>query len=251
LENTYACQVPNLGKQTDLSACRAKPYWQRTGNSTSAPPTLVWIDDYEPGLGVYKEMYEELGYRVFTASRGVDGLRILAARAADAVIVDYEMPEMDGGVVAKSIKQRWPSMPVIMFSGCGTVPHCIAEVVDAFCDKAGQREDLLIAIQTVLQKNKTTTPHRRVACSLAKLSCDHSTFSGCEELTFQQENYDEKNHASLCHGTAVRPGNICPNNSYPRSERGNARHAERISLHAAGTWQRHQYERRQELRKKD
>jgi DNA-binding NtrC family response regulator len=124
------------------------------GHASPRPPTLVWIDDYEPGLGVYKEIYEELGYRVFTASRGVDGLRILAARSADAVIVDYEMPEMDGGAVARSIKRRWPSMPVIMFSGCAVVPNSMANVVDAFCDKAGRREDLLIAIQTVLQKKQ-------------------------------------------------------------------------------------------------
>ncbi|HEY1801744.1 MAG TPA: response regulator [Terriglobales bacterium] len=146
--------MPNSGKQPPLIACQARPCWQSTGNATSRPPTLVWIDDYEPGLGVYKEIYEELGYRVLTASRGVDGLRILATRSADAVIVDYEMPEMDGGAVAKSIKQRWPSMPVIMFSGCAVVPNGTASVVDAFCDKAGRREDLLVAIQTVLQKKQ-------------------------------------------------------------------------------------------------
>jgi|SRR6185312_1324309 len=152
--NTYADKVPNLGKQTHSIARRPKTCWRHPNDATSHPPTLVWIDDYQPGLGLYKELYEELGYRVFTASRGVDGLRILAARSADAVIVDYEMPEMDGGAVARSIKQRWPSMPVIMFSGCSAVPTDMADIVDAFCDKAGRREDLQIAIQTVLQKKQ-------------------------------------------------------------------------------------------------
>ena len=153
-QNTYPCPVSHSGKQTSLTACRTRACWQPDRNTTSPPPTLVWIDDYEPGLGVYKEMYEELGYRVFTASRGVEGLRILAARSADAVIVDFEMPEMDGGAVAISIKQRWPSMPVIMFSGA-VMPDSVANVVDAFCDKAGRREDLLVAIQTALQKKQS------------------------------------------------------------------------------------------------
>lgn len=146
--------MPNSGKQTHSIARRPKPCWQAASDTAAHPPTLVWIDDYKPGLGVYKEIYEELGYRVFTASRGIDGLQILATCSADAVIVDYEMPEMDGGSVAISIKQRWPSMPVIMFSGCAAVPNHMANVVDAFCDKAGRREDLLIAIQTVLQKKQ-------------------------------------------------------------------------------------------------
>jgi DNA-binding NtrC family response regulator len=115
-------------------------------------PTLVWIDDYEPGLNIYKAMYEHLGYRVHIASHGNEGLKILAAHRADAVIVDYEMPEMDGGAVTKSIKKRWPGMPVIMFSGSSAVPSKVTRMVDAFCDKAGHGDDLQTAIQTVLQK---------------------------------------------------------------------------------------------------
>ena len=122
-------------------------------------PTLVWIDDYEPGLILYKAMYENLGYNVHTASRGNEGLEILASRSADAVIVDYEMPEMDGGAVTESIKKRWPGMPVIMFSGSAIVPPHVTDLVDAFCDKAGRREDLQLAIQNVLQKKQNLQPH--------------------------------------------------------------------------------------------
>src|SRR6185437_3805770 len=80
-------------------------------------PTLVWIDDYEPGLALYKKVYESLGYRIHTASHGRAGLELLASRTADAVVVDYEMPEMNGGEVAATIKQHWPSLPVVLFSG--------------------------------------------------------------------------------------------------------------------------------------
>ncbi len=125
----------------------------------SNSPTLAWIDDYEPGLILYKAIYENLGYNEHTASRGNDGLEILASRSADAVIVDYEMPEMDGGAVTESIKKRWPGMPVIMFSGSAVVPSSVTNLVDAFCDKAGRREDLQIAIQNVLQKKQNLRPH--------------------------------------------------------------------------------------------
>lgn len=121
-------------------------------------PTLVWIDDYEPGLALYKKVYESLGYRIHTASHGRAGLELLASRTADAVVVDYEMPEMNGGEVAATIKQHWPSLPVVLFSGSTFVPDGVKKLVDAFCDKASAGEHLHSIIKAVLQKRERSEP---------------------------------------------------------------------------------------------
>jgi CheY-like chemotaxis protein len=128
----------------------------RSCQEKSAPPTLVWIDDYEPGLALYKKVYEALGYRIHTASRGQAGLALLASRSADAVVVDYEMPEMNGGEVAASIKQQWPSLPVVLFSGSTFIPERVKKLVDALCDKASSREHLHSTIQNLLKKKEQT-----------------------------------------------------------------------------------------------
>jgi len=60
----------------------------------------VWIDDYEPGLAVYKAIFETFGFQVLTASGGRSGLDLVASQPVDAVVVDYDMPEMDGEAVA-------------------------------------------------------------------------------------------------------------------------------------------------------
>lgn len=130
-----------------------------TGQQKSAKkavPTLVWIDDYEPGLALYKKVYEGLGYRIHTASRAHVGLALLASSAADAVVVDYEMPEMNGGEVAATIKQQWPSLPVVLFSGSAFIPDTVKKVVDAFCDKACPREHLHSIIKAVLEKRENS-----------------------------------------------------------------------------------------------
>src|SRR5439155_23208862 len=114
------------------------------------PKTLVWIDDFQPGLTVFKAVFEGLGFRVLTASCGSLGLDLVDSNPADAVIVDYEMPEMDGEAVATSIKNSRPELPVIMFSGSSLVPSRVKNVVDAVCDKAGSRDELLAAINRVL-----------------------------------------------------------------------------------------------------
>ncbi|HZQ69623.1 MAG TPA: response regulator [Terriglobales bacterium] len=127
--------------------------------------TLVWIDDYEPGLALYKLMFEMLGHRVLTASSGKLGLELVAKHVVDAVVVDYEMPGMNGYEVASALKRIRPDLPVVLFSGLTTIPAKILGVVNAYCDKAASREQLLGTIQSVLSKNPvshlqpTSLPH--------------------------------------------------------------------------------------------
>jgi len=122
----------------------------RLSGRATEPKTLVWIDDCEPGLPVYQALAESLGFRVLTASSGKTGLELVASHRVDAVVVDYEMPVMNGEAVAKLIKSNWPDLPVILFSGSSLLPGRVKHVVDAVCDKAGSRDALLSAIQRVL-----------------------------------------------------------------------------------------------------
>ena len=121
-------------------------------------PTLVWIDDYAPGLAVYKAIFETFGFQVLTASGGRSGLDLVASQPVDAVVVDYDMPEMDGEAVATSIKSSRPSLPVVMFTGNTVVPGRVRGVVDAICDKAGSRDQLLATIRGLIGGSSPRKP---------------------------------------------------------------------------------------------
>jgi len=112
-------------------------------------PTILWIDDYELGLSVYKSVFEEFGFRILTSANPIEGLDLALSRSIDAVVVDYEMPEMDGGTLASHIKRHKPVLPVVMFSG-SDVPGRFRNVVDGFCDKAGSHEKLLAILNRLL-----------------------------------------------------------------------------------------------------
>ena len=121
----------------------------------SGRPTLLWIDDYRPGLELYRAMFEGLGFKVLTAASGEDGLKIAALTSIDIVVTDYEMPGMNGEAVATAIKAIAPRVPVVLFSGSTFVPMRVRRVVDAFCDKAGSRNQLSATIQRLLHKKRT------------------------------------------------------------------------------------------------
>jgi CheY-like chemotaxis protein len=130
-----------------------------------AARTLLWIDDFAPGLAMYKAMFEPLGFRVLTASSGAEGVKLALSNYIDAAITDYEMPEMNGEDVASAIKALRPGVPVLMFSGSTLISSRCRRVVDAVCDKAGSRDELLGAIHRLLHKKRPPVLQPRVAAS--------------------------------------------------------------------------------------
>jgi CheY-like chemotaxis protein len=102
-------------------------------------------------------MFEGLGFKVLTATSGKQGLKLAAENAVDVVVTDYEMPGMNGEALAVAVKAIKPRVPVVLFSGSTLVPLSARRVIDAFCDKAGSRNQLSNTIHRVLLKKGTQT----------------------------------------------------------------------------------------------
>ena len=98
-------------------------------------PLVLCIDDDRPGLHARKAILKAAGYNVLTASSGMLGLRLLSRYCVHLVILDYCMPEMDGGAVAREIRRRHPHLPIIMLSGQIEVPDSVSRSVDVFVAK--------------------------------------------------------------------------------------------------------------------
>jgi CheY-like chemotaxis protein len=108
-----------------------------------ARKTLLCVDDEVVGLKVRKIILERQGYDVLTASEGAEGLQVFAEHEVDAVVLDYFMPGMNGGVVASAMKQSKPDVPIILLSAYITLPDSVMNTVDAFITKGDSPEILL------------------------------------------------------------------------------------------------------------
>jgi CheY-like chemotaxis protein len=159
--NGYRATMPKSARVSIIRSDVKPVLWTRTprvppvhATARNTKATLLWIDDFQVGLEMYRAMFERLGYRVLTASSGEMGIQMAASHQVDLVVTDYEMPGMNGEAVAFALKALKPNVPVILFSGSTTLSDRALHLVDACCDKAGSREELLAAIHFLLQKKR-------------------------------------------------------------------------------------------------
>ncbi|MCW8799464.1 MAG: response regulator [Desulfobacter sp.] len=81
--------------------------------------TLLIIDDEISIRESLAFLFEDEGYRVFTAENGHMGLDLFFRENVDVVITDLRMPVMDGLEVMRTIHESDPDLPMIVISGAG------------------------------------------------------------------------------------------------------------------------------------
>lgn len=69
-----------------------------------------------------------------TANSATAALDVLASTRVDLVLSDQLMPGVTGTELARQVKNRWPSLPIILISGVNEVP-VDAEIADLFMSK--------------------------------------------------------------------------------------------------------------------
>ena len=99
-----------------------------------SPASILCIDDDRLVLKFERAFLEHFNYSVLTAPNGAEGLRMAALHEVDIVILDYEMPDMNGAIVASAIRKLRPKALIIMVSGAD-VPRKVQKLADAFIAK--------------------------------------------------------------------------------------------------------------------
>ena len=124
----------------------------------AAGKSILCIDTDQSGLMLRGALLEGNGYRVLTASCGHEGLQLFVAQAVDAILLDYHLGLLDGGVVADEIKRVRPEARVVMLTEHKEVPRDALKSVDALVFKSHGPEALLAALHAVLEASSDSPP---------------------------------------------------------------------------------------------
>ncbi|HEY2850997.1 MAG TPA: response regulator, partial [Gemmatimonadaceae bacterium] len=119
---------------------------------------ILVVDDVAALAEQYAYDLKRLGaHEVTVASNGPAALKLLEAGGLDCVILDLEMPGMDGFAVLRALKHRGDDTPVIVYTGTGDFDRCIEAVrlgATGFIDKAEPMERVAQEVEHAVERQR-------------------------------------------------------------------------------------------------
>ncbi len=124
------------------------------GQLSDSKAVILCVDDEPNSLVLRKLVLQKAGYEVVTANSAAQALEVLDSRPVNLVLSDQLMPGQTGTELARQIKDKWPSLPVILISGVNEIPPDAA-IADLFMSKVEGPVMMCQNINDVLTKSRS------------------------------------------------------------------------------------------------
>jgi CheY-like chemotaxis protein len=114
---------------------------------------ILVIDDDASDRDLLAAVLTKRGYEVILADNGGTGLMLCHRRTPDAVVLDLNMPGIDGRSILRQLRILHPTLPVVVFSGHSTEEieqEMLNQGATACIPKAFSLDQLGSALQEVL-----------------------------------------------------------------------------------------------------
>jgi chemosensory pili system protein ChpA (sensor histidine kinase/response regulator) len=139
------------------SEWRARPTETVVLDSRDRRTFALVVDDSITVRRVTQRLLERNGMRVITAKDGVDAVSLLQENLPDIILLDIEMPRMDGYEVAAHVRNdpRLKHIPIVMITSRTSEKHRARAIelgVDDYLGKPYQESQLLDAIEPLVNR---------------------------------------------------------------------------------------------------
>ena len=113
-------------------------------------PSILLVDDDVQCLNVRRVLFETFGFRVTECSSPRQALRYFQAKRFDVAVLDFQMPEMNGGELATAMKKVTSTVPVVILSGLPYLPEDTPQNYDAFFCKTEPCQKIVRGIESLI-----------------------------------------------------------------------------------------------------
>lgn len=123
---------------------------------------ILIVDDEANVRKVFSDVLRRKGYPIKAVKNGPGALKAIEEETFDLALVDLGISKMDGIEILENIKKRKPQIPVIIYTGHGSVTTAVAAMRRGAADylnKPISPEELMLAIKKALeQKGNISQP---------------------------------------------------------------------------------------------
>src|SRR5215510_7459370 len=119
------------------------------------PNRILIVDDEPLNLDLLDQELADMGHVTERALNGSEALLKLDSANPDLVLLDYQMPEMNGIEVLKEIRRRDQNLPVVIITAYGTIERAVEAVkagANDFITKPFDPEHLALVVKKSLER---------------------------------------------------------------------------------------------------
>jgi two-component system, cell cycle response regulator DivK len=118
----------------------------------TAPRTVLVIDDHEDNRRILRDLLRSAGYEVIEATTGEDGVATAQARTPNLILMDIQLPGIDGYEATRRIKaddtlRHIPLIVVTSYALSGDDAKALAAGADAYVAKPFSPRAMLAKIR--------------------------------------------------------------------------------------------------------
>jgi chemosensory pili system protein ChpA (sensor histidine kinase/response regulator) len=151
--------ILDMGTLVRLDSRNGKGPLESQGPKLDTRTFALVVDDSITVRRVTQRLLERNGMRVMTAKDGIDALSILQDHIPDVILLDIEMPRMDGYELATQVRAdaRLTDIPIVMITSRAGEKHRARAIeigVNDYLGKPYQENQLLDAIEPLVQARR-------------------------------------------------------------------------------------------------
>jgi DNA-binding NtrC family response regulator len=119
------------------------------------PKRILIVDDEPLNLDLLDQELADLGHRTNRANSGAEALLKLGTVNPELVLLDYQMPGMNGIEVLREIRKRDKDLPVVIITAYGTIERAVEAIkagADDFITKPFDPDHLALVVNKALER---------------------------------------------------------------------------------------------------
>ena len=134
---------------------------------------ILIIDDIPDTVDIVQKLFESEGHKVFTASTGEEGVRKAIQKKPDVILLDINLPGIDGNVALRKIKKENPEQSVVMLTAYATLENAIQALKEGasdFVKKPFEMDHLVHIVNRCIEKSRILRDKERLEDEVRRLS---------------------------------------------------------------------------------
>ncbi len=156
------------------------------GQTDTEETKILVVDDESAARSALAELLRDEGYAVRTAGDGFKALGQLEQWTPDVMLTDVQMPGMGGIELMGKVRERCPSVGVVVMTAFGSVENAVTAMhagADDYLTKPLHLPELLLVLERLLERQALRQENERLRDALKTTSADEVGWVGSSKAS--------------------------------------------------------------------